>query len=217
MGIAWEGFIDDARLGNVGGTFEYFDTEAQAVIIRNTDDALISTYDDIDLGQWLDSEFLNNLRVGHFGLSQFVPRHNYNGEIWAVGITPTLVAAETGRYPTPEVPAGFYIYRYAYWKDLTDRIRSLDTSEQSENPIKDAGVSIVNLSEGVVNKSSSIFSPGSRIVSKIGMGDSNKAWLSTIFLDEVTWSRDGELMQMAGRNALGYYLGEQTFDVCSPR
>ena len=212
MGIAWEGFIDDARLGNVGGTFEYFDTEAQAVIIRNTDDALISTYDDIDLGQWLDSEFLNNLRVGHFGLSQFVPRHNYNGEIWAVGITPTLVAAETGRYPTPEVPAGFYIYRYAYWKDLTDRIRSLDTSEQSENPIKDAGVSIVNLSEGVVNKSSSIFSPGSRIVSKIGMGDSNKAWLSTIFLDEVTWSRDGELMQMAGRNALGYYLGEQTFD-----
>ena len=45
------------------------------------------------------------LRVGNFGLSQFVPRHVYNGEIWAVGIVPTTVEATTGRFPTPEVPS----------------------------------------------------------------------------------------------------------------
>lgn len=212
MGIAWDNFITDERAGNVGGTFEFFDTEAQAVIIRASDDALISTYDDVELGQWLDAVFAENTRIGHFGLSQFVPRHNYNGEIWAVGITPTLVAAETGRFPTPEVPAGFYVYRYAYWKDLTDSIESVDTTEQTDNPIKDAGVTIKNLPEGIVNKSSSIFSPGSRIVTKIGMGNSNKMGVSQVFVDQVSWQRAGDTMQMSGRNALGYYLGEQTFD-----
>ena len=138
MALAWDGFLADVREGNVGGTFYYFDTEAQPVVIRDTDDALISTYDEVELGQWLDSVWANNLRIGNFGLSQFVPRHNYNGEIWAVGITPTTVPAETGRFPTPEVLSGFYLFRYKYYQDLTKILDSFDTSEQSENQIKDA-------------------------------------------------------------------------------
>ena len=114
MALTWVGFLNDIRPGNVGGVFEYFDTEAQNIIIRNTDDTLVSTYDTVDLGQWLDSVFDGTLRVGNFGLSQFVPRHNYNGEIWAVGIVPTLVPAETGRFPTPAVEPGFYVFRYSY-------------------------------------------------------------------------------------------------------
>ncbi len=212
MSLEWEGFIDDARSGNVGGTFEYFDTEAQPIIIRNTDDALISTYDSVDLGQWFDSVWENNLRVGNFGLSQFVPRHLYNGEIWAVGITPTLVPAETGQFPTPEVPAGFYIYRYSYWKDLTELLVKLDTNEQSDNLIKDAGVEIWNQDEGLINKTSSIFSGGSKVVARLGMGDSSKMYVSTVYVDEVSWSKSDETMKLAGRNAIGYYLSEQTFD-----
>lgn len=212
MAIAWEGFLDDARLGNCGGTFEFFDTEAQVVIIRNTDDALISTYDTVDLGQWFDSVWENNLRIGNFGLSQFVPRHGYNGEIWAVGITPTLVAAETGRFPTPSTPAGFYLYRYKYYHDLTNYISRLDTNEQSENPIKDAGLTLKNLGEGDINKTSSLFAVGSRMVCKIGMGTSSKVYFATVFLDEIDWEAEAETMRITGRNALGYFLADQTFD-----
>ena len=141
MALAWAGFLSDAREGNVAGAFEYFDTEAQNIIIRDSDDALVSTYDTIDLGQWLDTSMGGALRVGNFGLSQFVPRHVYNGEIWAVGIVPTTVEA-TGRFPTPEVPKGFYLFRYKYYQDLTKILDSFDTSEQSENQIKDAGFTI---------------------------------------------------------------------------
>ena len=81
MSLSWAGFANDVRAGNVGGVFEFFDTEAQNIIIRNTDDSIVSTYDSVDLGQWLDSDFDGALRVGRFGLSQFVPRHNYSAEI----------------------------------------------------------------------------------------------------------------------------------------
>lgn len=212
MALEWDGFLTDARLGNVGGTFEFFDTEAQPIIIRNTDNALISTYDTVDLGQWLDSVWENNLRIGNFGLSQFVPRHNYNGEIWAVGITPVDVPAGTGRYPTPAVPAGFYIYRYKYYQDLTPILDSFDTSEQSENQIKDAGFTIKNVGEEELNKTSSIYAAGSKITCKMGMGDSSKMYLGTVFLDEVSWNKTDETMDLNGRNAIGYYLSEQTFD-----
>lgn len=212
MSLAWDGFLTDVRAGNVGGTFYYLDTEAQPIIIRDTDDALISTYDDVELGQWLDSVWDNNLRIGNFGLSQFVPRHVYNGEIWAVGEIPTLVPAETGRFPTPEVEPGFYIFRYKYWQDLTDILDAFDTSEQSENQIKDAGFTIKNIGEAELNKTSSIFALGSRIICKIGMGDSSKMFLGTVFLDEVNWNKSDETMSLTGRNAIGYFLSEQSFD-----
>ena len=212
MALSWVGFVNDVRPGNVGGIFEFFDTEAQNIIIRDTDDALVSTYDTVDLGQWLDSDFTNALRVGRFGLSQFVPRHNYNGEIWAVGIIPTTVPAETGRFPTPGIDAGFYLFRYKYWQDLTNILDSFDTSEQSENQIKDAGFVIKNIGEAELNKTSSMFASGAKIVCKIGMGDSSKMFVGTIFLDEVDWDKSGETMTLSGRNAIGYYLSEQTFD-----
>lgn len=212
MPLEWAGFLNDARTGNVGGTFEYFDTAAQAVIIRNTDNALISTYDDVDLGQWLSSTFDNNLRIGNFGLSQFVPRHNFNGEVWAVGIIPANVPAESGRFPAPAVDAGFYLFRYKYYEDLTARLESFDTSEQSENQIKDASFVVKNVGEEELNKKTSIFAPGSRIVCKLGMGDSQKMYLASVYLDEIDWTKDGETMRIAGRNAIGYYLSEQTFD-----
>lgn len=212
MSLEWDGFLADARTGSVGGTFEYFDTEAQNIIIRDTDDALVSTYDTVDLGQWLDSEFDGALRVGNFGLSQFVPRHNYNGEIWAAGIVPYDVAAETGRFPTPAVDAGFYVFRYKYYQDLTSTLDSFDTSEQSENQIKDAGFTIKNVGESELNKTSSIFASGSKVTCKIGMGDSSKMFVGTVFLDEIAWDKAGESMTLSGRNAIGYYLSEQTFD-----
>lgn len=211
MAIEWLGFLDDARAGNVGGTFEFFDTEAQIIIIRDTDDALISTYDDVALGQWFDSVWVNNLRVGNFGLSQFVPRHGYNGEIWAVGIVPSLVP--TAEYPpTPAVNPGFYLFRYRYYQDLTPYMQKIDTNEQSENPIKDAGLTLVNLGEGDINKTSSLFSPGSRMVCKIGMGESSKVYFATVYLDQIDWSAEAESMAITGRNALGYFLSDQTFD-----
>lgn len=212
MSLAWADFLNDARTGNVGGTFEFFDTAAQAIIIRDTDDALISTYEEVELGQWLDCTFANNLRIGNFGLSQFVPRHNYNGEIWAVGIIPEDVEAETGRFPTPAVDAGFYLFRYKYYEELTPRTDSFDTSEQTENQIKDAGLVIKNIGESELNKTSSIYSPGSRVVFKIGMGDSQKMYLATVFLDEIDWTKDSETMRIAGRNAIGFYLSDQSFD-----
>lgn len=212
MSLEWAGFLTDARTGNVGGTFEYFDTAAQAIIIRDTDDALISTYEEVELGQWLDCTFDNNLRIGNFGLSQFVPRHNYNGEIWGVGIIPTDVEAETGRFPTPAVDAGFYLFRYKYFEELTPRLDSFDTSEQTENQIKDAGFVIKNIGEEELNKKTSIYAPGSRIICKLGMGDSQKMYMATVFLDEIDWTKDSATMRIAGRNAIGYYLSEQSFD-----
>ena len=212
MALQWEYFLSDARSGNVGGTFEYFDTEAQIVIIRDTDDALTSTYDSVDFGKWEDSVWENNLRIGNFGLSQFVPRHGYNGEVWAVGITPTLVPADTGRFATPEVPAGFYLYRYKYFEDLTNYMIKYDTSEQSENPIKDASLTIQNLGEGDINKTSTLFSLGTRMICKLGMGDSARVFVSTVFLDDIPWNVDEDSLTITGRNALGYFLADQTFD-----
>lgn len=152
------------------------------------------------------------MRIGNFGLSQFVPRHNYNGEIWAVGITPIPVPAETGRFPTPSIDSGFYLYRYSYYQDLTDYLESFDTSEQSENPIKDAGVTIKNPGEELINKTSSLFTLGSKMICKIGMGDSVKMYLATVYIDDVDWSAAEPTMTISGRNAIGYFLADQTFD-----
>ena len=212
MALSWVGFVNDVRPGNVGGIFEFFDTEAQNIIIRDTDDSLVSTYDTVDLGQWLDSEFDGALRVGRFGLSQFVPRHNYNGEIWAVGIVPESVLAEEGRFPTPGMQPGFYLFRYKYWQDLTKYLDSFNTTEQGENQIKDASYTVKNVGEEALNKTSSIFATGSKMICKFGMGDSPKMFLSTTFLDEVDWDKASDTTTLTGRNGIGYFLSEQSFD-----
>ena len=212
MSLLWEGFLPRVENGNLGGTFSYFDESAQFIFIEDINNALVSTYGEVELGHWEDIELDGALRVGRFGLSQFVPRHVYNGEIWAVGITPNNVPAEGGRYPTPAIPQGFYLYRYKYYEDLTNILDTFDTSEQSENQIKDAGVTIENLAEETINKTSSIFSPGSSVVFKFGMGDSTKMYLSTIYIDEIDWDKTEGTTSLSGRNAIGYYLSEQTFD-----
>ena len=212
MSLAWDGFLDDARAGDVAGLIHYYDNASQPIIIRDTDDALISVYGEIEDGDWLGETWVNNARVGNFGLSDFVLRHGFNGEVWAAGITPTAIAAGTGRYPTPAIPEGLYLYRYAYYKELTDILQSLDTSEDGEKAIKDASLTIANPGEGAVNKDSSIYAPGSRIVAKVGVGEADMMPVCTVYVDNVTWSKVGNSLQLQGRNAIGHLLKEQTFD-----
>ncbi|QRN86042.1 hypothetical protein JR334_02065 [Clostridia bacterium] len=212
MPLAWDGFINDARTGDLAGLVHYYDNAAQLIIIRDSDNALISTYGKIEEGDWLEKTWENNSRMGNFGLTDFVLQHNFNGEVWAAGITPIAVAAGEGRYPTPAVSAGLYLYRYAYYKELTDALQSLDTSESGESSIKDASLTIANPGEDAVNKDSSIYAPGSRIVGKIGVGDADIIPVCTVYVDNATWSKTGDSLQLQGRNAIGYLLKEQTFD-----
>ena len=61
MALAWDGLLTRMRAGDVGGTFYYFDTEGTANHYKRYRRS-INHYDEVELGQWLDSVWENNLR-----------------------------------------------------------------------------------------------------------------------------------------------------------
>lgn len=207
MAIAWDHFLTDVRAGSPVGIFHYFDNNVQNIII-NTEKSLESTYSMVDAGNY-DESFIDSSVVGRFGLTHFTARHDWNGEIWAVGITSERVPATS---TTPAIEVGFYLYRYSYYKDISTIVKAIDTKEQSDSQTRDCSVEIVNITEDNYNRYSSIFAPGARIIVKVGMGDSEKMTLTSIYIDQIPWSKIGDTVKLTGRNAIGYYLSDQTFD-----
>lgn len=191
MSISWSFFKKTADNACPALTTEYMDTTAQQIYISENG-RIVSTYGQIDAGNWEGAVFGENTDIGGADSAMFRATHEYNGEIWA--------------------SCGNQILRYKYIQDISDLIISADTADTSDSPIRDISVSLRRPDEGMIDDYTTLFCVGGKITVDLMMGDSAKERIITAYCDEHDWSQTDNAMTVRARNAIGYFLSDATFD-----
>ena len=191
MSISWSFFKKTADNACPALTTEYMDTTAQQIYISENG-RIVSTYGQIDAGNWEGAVFGENTDIGGADGAMFRATHEYNGEIWA--------------------SCGNQILRYKYIQDISDLIISADTADTSDSPIRDISVSLRRPDEGMIDDYTTLFCVGGKITVDLMMGDSAKERIITAYCDEHDWSQTDNTMTVRARNAIGYFLSDATFD-----
>ena len=100
--------------------------------------------------------------------------------------------------------------RYIYGMDLSHITESWNWTSQSA--IAQFSGAVQNLGPDIFSFDATLFQPGARIILKIMMGNSQPYPIGVAWLDECNYDIASETVDISGRNSIGYFLKDQTFD-----
>jgi hypothetical protein len=185
--------IDTAGVG--GNTTSYFDTSCQAFY---TDGGYIKTQvGNVAFGQWQDTDYGPEVIISNAGYDCLDIEHHYNGSV----------------YGSAKKSESTVFLVYDYMMDLSGWLTEGEWVEQPDNPIKAGSVTIRNADiSRMMDANFSIFAPGSRVVLRFRIGDSEYYDIGTFFLTSAPYDELAETFTLSGRNRIGQFLAEQTFD-----
>ena len=179
---------------HVGGTVHYFDENAQELFLN----AGLKTRTTTPVnGHWRDyalsdpSEFIDTLAN-----TRLVLDHPSNG---------ILYGATTDGY-------SLTFLRYVYSLDLSAIVDSWSWKSQSDSYVAQFSADILNIGSDFFTEETTLFQPGAKIRLRVRFGDSQPLWIGVAYLDEVNFDLTSETVDMTGRNSIGYFLKDQTFD-----
>lgn len=102
--------------------------------------------------------------------------------------------------------------RYAYAMDVSMLVDSWSQMNQNDNAIAQWSGSIQNLGPDIFAHDMTLFQPGARITTTFALGESQAYPISVNWLDECGYDVKEALVDISGRNTVGYFLHDQTFD-----
>ena len=191
--LVWDFYraVDGAE--NLGGVIHYYDEMSQSIYLSSglkTDVAGVSE------GHWEDAVSANTIQItdDDFKILRF--DHPSNGILYGV--------ASDGNQLT--------FLRYIYGMDISQIVDSWSWLTQTDNAIAQFDSSVQNIDAEIFGAESSLFQPGARIRVHIFMGDSSAYPIGTVWLDESGYGQLESTVKVSGRNTIGYYLKDQTFD-----
>ena len=179
---------------HVGGNIHYYDEMSQTIFLNA---GLKTRYAEVEDGHWADSElsspsiFINEDPYTVLGLD-----HPSNGVLYG--------AATDGSTLT--------FLRYIYAMDISMLMESWSWMSQTDNAIAQFSGSVQNLGPDIFSFDATLFQPGARIILKIMIGDSHPYPIGVAWLDECNYDIASETVDISGRNTIGYFLKDQTFD-----
>lgn len=178
----------------VGGVVHFYDEQAQSLFLNGGLKTRTSTVSD---GQWKTavmsepSTFINTNPYTSLGLD-----HPCNGILYGV-------AAEAGK---------LVFLRYVYSMDISDLMDSWNWTSQNDNAIAQFSCSIQNLGPDIFSYDATLFQPGARITVAVRMGPSATYPIGVAWIDECNYDISADTVDLSGRNTVGRYLKDQTFD-----
>ena len=181
----------DAQLG---GVVHYYDEASQTLFLNG---GLKTRTADVEDGHWADSElsspsiFINEDPYTVLGLD-----HPSNGVLYG--------AATDGSTLT--------FLRYIYAMDISMLMESWSWMSQTDNAIAQFSGSVQNLGPDIFSFDATLFQPGARITVSIMMGNSHPYPIGVVWLDECDYDISSDTVDISGRNTVGYFLKDQTFD-----
>ena len=180
---------------HVGGTLHYFDENAQELFLN----AGLKTRTTTPVnGHWREydlspepSEFIDTKTN-----TRLVLDHPSNGIVYGAttdGGTLTFI-------------------RYVYNMDLSKVIDSWSWKTQSDSYVAQLSANILNVGSDFFTETTSLFQPGAKLRLRVRFGDSQPFWIGVAYLDEVNFDVMSDVVDLTGRNSIGYFLKDQTFD-----
>lgn len=178
----------------VGGVVHYYDEWSQSIFLNG---GMKTRTAEVPDGHWSTSElsfpsdFINEL--SYTNLRQ---DHPSNGILYFSATDGTTLT----------------FLRYIYGMDLSPITESWNWVSQTDNAIAQFSGSVQNLGPDVFSFDATLFQPGARITVSIMMGNSQPYPIGVVWLDECGYDVAGDTVDISGRNTVGYFLKDQTFD-----
>lgn len=192
--LVWDFYRSVDGVENLGGVVHYFDEMSQSLYLSaglKTDVALVPE------GHWDSAEITSDIQINEeTDVSELRFDHPSNGILYGVS------------YNGNELT----FLRYIYGMDISHIVDSWSWLTQTDNAIAQFDSAVRNIDADVFGMEASLFQPGAKITVHIFMGDSNAYPIGTVWLDESGYSQLEDTVKVSGRNTIGYYLKDQTFD-----
>ena len=200
--LVWDFYRAVDGVTNLGGVVHYFDEYSQTLYLDN---GLVTKVAEVPEGHWETAEQEAEVQItnpsdanSEFGTwSQLRLDHPSNGVLYG--------AACDGKNIT--------FLRYIYAMDLSDFADSWSYLTQVDNAISQYEATLQNIGPDIFMTDRGLFHPGAKIRVSVRMGDSNPIKICTVWLDETDYDIQSKTMTISGRNAVGYYLKDQTADI----
>ena len=188
--IVWDAWKQTQAADGVGATVHYYDTTAQFLYLLG---GLATRTGTIENGDW-ENNIWNPERKEvdptTYELISF--DHPSNGTLYGVAVDGTSL----------------YFLRYVYSMDISDIVKTGTWQGNNQNEIQQCNMSVANVKNAIFEKERSLFLPGSRVVLKVRLGDSDPYDIGVAHVDEVTHDPASDSVAVSGRNKSGYYLKE---------
>ena len=193
MSLTWDFYRLIDTEGALGGCVHYYDTSAQSLYLSS---GMISQSGKVKAGNWSASELRDKISVVDTGYTSLELDHPHNGTVYGIASTAD----------------GVHFLRYVYANDLSDIFDTGQWTEQVDNQVKALSLSVKNVSKELFASDNSLFNPGAKITIAFAAGDSEPYDIGIVYLDDVDFDVYAATVPVGGRNSLGYYLTEQSFD-----
>lgn len=182
------------------------DTYKPTITVKSV--SLADQHTSIDHGHWEDAEWSGSAALDSVPYSYLDFDHPARGAWYGAAVLYKDSGPTGSGYPTDTL----WLLRYEYEKRLDYFIMSGSYREQVDNPITQTNLSIINLGRSVFLSDASIFSPGARVELGFTAGNSSVYPIATSCIDEIGYDVLSDTVSISARNAIGYYLAQQTFD-----
>ena len=194
--LVWSFYRQVGADANVhaGGNVHYYDEWSQTIFLNG---GIKTRTAEVPDGHWRDSVletpliFVNQDQYTHLRLD-----HPTNGVLYGAATDGTSVT----------------FLRYIYAMNISSITESWSWVSQNDNAIAQFSGAVQNIGVDVFSSESTLFQPGSRLSLAIAMGESEKYPIGVAWIDECDYDISSETVDISGRNSVGYFLKDQTFD-----
>lgn len=195
MLLVWDFYREVSGASEVGAVEHYYDEESQSLYLNATG-GLATQVAEVDNGHWVDSIPGNERIITDDTFEAIRLDHPSNGVLY--------FAATDGSSLT--------FLRYVYGMELSNLMESWSYMAQSDNAIAQFSGAVQNVGPDIFTFDATLFQPGARIILNVMMGNSQGYPIGVSWLDECNYDIASETVDISGRNSIGYFLKDQTFD-----
>lgn len=176
------------------GVAHYYDEQSQSLYLHDGD--ITTRVAEVVEGHWKLSVPGDPITVHDDSFTRMRIDHPSNGNIYGVATDGTTLT----------------FLRYAYAMDISMLMDSWSQMNQNDNAIAQWSGSIQNLGPDIFAHDMTLFQPGARLTTTFALGQSQAYPISVNWLDECGYDVAESLVDISGRNTVGYFLKDQTFD-----
>lgn len=197
MALTWDFARQISPGADPGNTTSYFDAMQQALYTFNGE--IYTQSGALSLGQWQDTPRGVEIEkiISDTGYSKLDIEHQNNGVLYAVA----------------QHNANFVLLIYQYMMDVSANVLDASIEHQPDNPIKGGNITVQNIDNNLFEDSEhSVFVPGNKVSISMRVGSLLSYELCTFYIESSPYSIPAESFSFSGRNKIGFFLAQQTFD-----
>lgn len=191
--LIWTHLREVEGATGLGGVVHYYDEEAQSLYLNGGLATVVTT---VNEGRWNEAVYSDEFDVTDDSWDLLRLDHPSNGTLYGVASGPN----------------GMEFVRYVYSMDLSNILDDWGWMSQVDNAIAQFDCNVYNIGSDLFSYDTTLFQPGARLTLRVRMGNSAPYQIGVAWVDEVRFDITSETVSLSGRNTIGYYLKDQTFD-----